>query len=190
MFYEVEYYDKWIPSISSPRIIKYLTKSKKIIYIKFDVPMIQERDALLYSFVNNKLKENKSIQFLCKSADEEEAFKCRDVIAKSDKLIRMDLMNSSFEIKLLDEDRVLLTGFISADARLKGLSENFMQIFIRQYIGKMLSNMQALIDLHEFEFEKIIKKNMSRSMSIDFHNFINREIKKYFKVPNAQEAPA
>jgi hypothetical protein len=186
MFYEVEYYDKWIPSICKPKVLKYLTKSKKILYLNFNLPIVQERDILLYSFVNNKLKENKSIQFLCKSADEEEALKCRNIISNSESFIRMDLMNSCFDIKIQNDDKIILSGYISIDPRLKGLNDNFIEVFTLQYVSKMLSNMQNLMELPDNEFEKKIKKNLSRDLCIDFYNFINREIKKYFKLPNFQ----
>lgn len=188
LFYEVEHYDKWIPSISNPKTLKYLTKSKKILYLNFNLPFAQDRDVLLYSFVNNKLKQNNSIQFLSKSADEEEALKCRNIISNSESFIRMDLMNFCFDIKINKdrEDKINLSGYISIDPRFVGIESNFIEIFTLQYMKNMFLNVQNLLELSDGEFEKKIKKNLTRDLSIDFYNFINREIKKYYKLPNFQ----
>ncbi len=182
LFYEVEHYDKWIPSISKPKTLKYFTKTKKVIYTKFDFPVIQERDILLYFFVNNKLKESHSIQFLFKSGDEEDSLKCRDIIKKNKDFIRMDLLISSFEIEILNNESLRLNGFIDLDPRLIGLDEKFVEIMVRQYFMIMLNNIESLLKLPEQEFENKIRKNLVKADSIDFYEFINKEIKKFSSV--------
>jgi len=75
LFYEVESYPAWIPSIEHGRVEKSLSKGKKCFHVKFSLPIIQERDLLIYQFVNNRMKEKRSIQFIAKSYDNEPALK-------------------------------------------------------------------------------------------------------------------
>ncbi len=179
MLYEVESYHKWLPFIKKAITIKHLSKSKKISYLQVDFPIIEERDIVIYSFLNNRLKESKTLQFLSKSADEENSLKFRNPIKKDLNFIRADLINSSFEIYIIENKKIKLAGYFNFDPKLKYLNSSLMEMMVKQYLQALFNNIDDLLKLKDKDFNKKIKKNTIRSESIDFYNFIYKEFKKY-----------
>lgn len=153
-----------------------------MVYAKFSFPIIQERDLLLYIFINNKLKENKTIQFLCKSCDKDEAVNHYDTVKlavneKNDKdILRIFLDFYSLEIQLIDDRRVALKGYIFINPSLKHLEENFIEILVRQYIKKMIFNLEETC---KGDFDNKIEKTIHKEESSKFYDFYQAEIAKH-----------
>jgi len=175
LFNEVKFYPEWIPALEDCRTLNYIKHSQKCIYAKFNLPIIQDRDMLLYCFVNNKIRDKiKSFQFLSKSFDDEEIFEIFNTIKKNDDAVRINLNMSSFEIKILDNQSILLQGFINVNPKLFYLQKNYINILSRQYIKKYCSNIEKIID--DEKFNEIFIKSMSVD-SKEFYRFIENEMK-------------
>ncbi len=156
-----------------------MTRAKRCFYTKFNLSIIQDRDLLLYSYINNKLKDTvKSIQFLSKSYDNEEAFHKFKKPKINKDLIRIDLKNSSFEIIIVDSETILMQGLIFINPELKHLDANYINMVTRQYTRKWFSNIMKLLELSEGEFDAKIPKGLS-SAATEFYYFIEQELRVY-----------
>lgn len=142
------------------------------------MPVIQDRDLLLYQFVNNKLKEKEvpSIQFLSKSYDNESALLDYNTIVHNEEAIRMDLKISSFDIKIIDKELIRIHGFIHIDPRTRCLPQGYVEVLSLQYMKALFANLDNLINLDDYQFKQQIPKNEVDVKSVQFYEFIESQL--------------
>jgi hypothetical protein len=128
---------------------------------------------LIYSFFNNKLKEDNSLEIYCKSFDEEDPLLNYKVIPKSDDICRIDLKFAYIRLVVHPEIRkVLIEGFVDIDPRLKELDETFVEILLKQFILKFFQGFDKAMQ------NKKIQKNLVNDYSRDFYEFYKNEVNK------------
>ncbi len=119
LIYEVEYYPKWFPFNSSTNCLVQPGKAKKLIHMVSNLPVISDRDFLVYGFGINRMKENGTIMLLCRSVLENsgiftEQFKKR----ANKKYVRAEIQIFGFEIKIINRNKVFVKGLINTDPKI------------------------------------------------------------------------
>ena len=104
---------------------------------------MSDRDMLLYFFINNKLKEENTIEFFCQSVDENNPIFKGKNIKKSQDVIRIDLRLAYLRFVYNSDNKTILTeGYINIDAKLKELHETFMELIVKQFIFKFFESLE------------------------------------------------
>jgi hypothetical protein len=138
---------------------------------------------LLYSFYNNRLKEDNSLEIFCKSFDVEDPLLNYKVISKTDDVCRIDLKFAYIRLVVHPEiKKVLVEGFIDLDPRLKELDEVFVEILIKQFILKFFDG------IDKAKSNTKITKNLVNDYSKDFYEFYKTEINKVRKLESLETA--
>jgi hypothetical protein len=131
---------------------------------------------LLYSFYNNRLKEDNSLEIFIKSFDEEDPLLNYKIIKKSNDICRIDLRFGYIRLVVHPEiKKVLVEGFIDLDPRLKELDEIFVEILLKQFIIKFFSG------LDKAKLDNKIEKNYVNDYSRDYYEFYKNELGKIKK---------
>jgi hypothetical protein len=130
-------------------------------------------------FVNNKLKESKSVQFLFKSYDNEKCLERFKLAQRNpEDVVPIDLRLASFEFEIAD-DKIRLKGYIHVNPYLRYLENSYLNLLCRQFVKKFIFNIENICSLPEDEFKNKIIKKKQREESVNFYQFYESELKKF-----------
>jgi hypothetical protein len=111
LIYEVSIYTKWFPFTTVSENVFQFSKAKKLIYMINDIPLLANRDFLVYGFGVNRIKENRTILLLCKSVDDvSDIFKEHVQKKANPKFVRADIKIFGYEITILERNKLLVKG--------------------------------------------------------------------------------
>lgn len=173
ILYEVNTYNLWFPGVKESKNIKNITKTKGLVYVNFDFDTIKDRDLLLFYFVNNNLKENKSLQFILTSAEDLSFLEKEKYNNNKNDVVTMNLMKSLVEIELLNDESFKLNVLFQIDPKFVKLDSYYLQIIMRIAYTKLFEKIDELLKLSKVDFNKKIPK----SNDTKFYEFINNELK-------------
>jgi len=120
LIYEVEIYPKWFPFTYHAETILQVGKAKKLIYMINDIPVLSNRDFLVYGFGVNRVAEKKCIYLLCKSIEESSGIFKEQCERKQNKnFVRADIKIFGYEINIINKNRLLIKGVLNCDPKIK-----------------------------------------------------------------------
>ena len=120
LIYEVEIYPKWFPFTYHAETLLQVGKAKKLIYMINNIPVLSDRDFLVYGFGVNCVAEKKCIYLLCKSIDESSGIFKEQCERKGNKnFVRADIKLFGYEINIISKNRLLIKGVLNCDPKIK-----------------------------------------------------------------------
>ena len=120
LIYEAEIYPKWFPFTSHSETVIQVGKARKLIYMINDIPILSNRDFLVYGFGINRIAENNSIYLLCKSIDESSGIFKEQVSKKENKnYVRGEIKLFGYEIFIKSRTKLIIKGIINTDPKIK-----------------------------------------------------------------------
>ncbi len=180
LIYENSFYPLWFPFSKSADLISQSDKSKKVIYMVSNFPVISNRDFLVYGFGINSLKEKGSIFLLVRSIEEnsnvfEDIFKNK----QNKKYVRAEIKVFGFEIKVLGKNKIRIDGLINCDPKINFIPSFIMNQVIKQFAKQLFSRMVSIVQ--KYRGSKYENKNPS-DMDKEFYEFIKNEEKEHFGI--------
>lgn len=144
LIYEVQIYPKWFPFTSHTETLLQVGKAKKLIYMINDIPILSDRDFLVYGFGINRIAENKTIYLLCKSIDETSGIFKEQCAKKENKnFVRGEIKLFGYEITIKTRNKLLIRGLINTDPKIKVVP----QFLINTVSQKVLLNYKILFHI-------------------------------------------
>ncbi len=128
----------------------------------------------MYIFFIDKLDDDKSIEILCKSYDNEETLINHKLIKRNSNICRMHLNFFSLKLFFL-KDKIRFEGLVNLNTKLKEINQSFLEIFIKHYINLFFSN------LEKAKLNKKIKMNLINILSKEFYDYYTYKINKFYK---------
>jgi hypothetical protein len=138
IIYEVGKYPKWFPFCRLSEVLNQPGKAKKVVYMISAIPVISDRDFLIYGFGINKLKEEGTILILCRSIEENsgvfvDEFKKK----KNSKCVRGIIKIFGFEIKIINNQRVRVRGLLNSNPNIGFIPQKLIN-YVSQKVNKNL----------------------------------------------------
>jgi hypothetical protein len=139
LLYETAFYPKWFPFCSHSDMLVQPGKAKKLVYMVSSLPVISDRDFLIYGFGVNRLKENNSILMLVRSIDEtsnifQEQFKKKE----SKKYVRAFIKIFGFEMQILSPTKIKVTGLMNSDPKISFIPQGLVNTIAKQVMKIIL----------------------------------------------------
>lgn len=173
LIYETDYYHKWFPFIHKADTIMQPNKAEKVIYAKTNVPILSDRDFLIYGFGLNTIHRNRKIYCLVQSLDNEEEF--QDIIdsKKNEKTVRayMNMFGWEIEIKSLDE--IFVVGLIDSDPKVSFIPDIVMSKFVRDFSIMIFDKM--INTIKDYKNSNAYNKNPSW-IDCEFYKMIEDQV--------------
>lgn len=144
LIYEVEFYNKWFPFCKTSNCLIQPGKARKLVYLVNAIPIISDRDFLIYGFGVNRMQDNNTMLLLCKSIDAESGiFQEQFSKKKSKKFVRADINIFGFEMKILSKNKVHVKALLNADPKIG---------FIPQWIINTVSEKVIIRLIHTHKY--------------------------------------
>ena len=175
LIYETSKYPKWFPFNKQSILLAQPGKAKKLIYLDNNIPVISNRDFLIYGFGVNKFESEKVINCVVSSIDKIGFFKDLVDMQKRTKNVRGEINIFGWEVKIINSERLYIRGVMDIDPKL-----DFIPTFIVNVIGKEFAkNIFAIMIkiVKNYEGSEYQNKNPS-SLDKQFYDFVEEEIKK------------
>jgi hypothetical protein len=176
LIYETSFYPLWFPFVKYSEMLFQPSKSKKLVYLLNSFPIVSDRDFIVYGFGLNNLKENNCIYLLVRSINESmNIFESFYQKKENKKYIRADINIFGFEIKIINDNKIVLNGIINSDPKVSYVPDFLINQAVKQFAKLLFSKMVSISK--NFKGSKYENKNPSYNDK-KFYNFINSEIKK------------
>lgn len=181
IMYEVNYYCKWYPFCHVSETLDQPGKAKKCVHMIVNLPIIKDRDFLIYGFGINRLRENGTILILCRGIQEDSGIFQREFKqTKTDKYVRGEILIFGFEIKVITTTRVVLRGLCNADPKISFIPQNVINFVSEKFAGDMF--MKFIKVANNYEGSEYQNKNPS-VIDKEFYDFIQKEVYDIFNNP-------
>ena len=174
IIYEIENYKKWCPYTEISENLSQPGKAKKCAYFVLNIPIITNRDFLVYGFGINRIKENGTVLLLSRSINENtNCFINEFNMKKNSKFIRGDMPIFGLEMKQINHNKIHIRGLADVNPKL-----NFIPQFIIDFLTVKIAEVFLLkfIDIvKNYKGSEYENKNPSQ-IDNQFYNFIKREL--------------
>jgi len=94
------------------------------------IPIITDRDFLLYGFGVNLIKEENAMIILVRSIDDEDVFK--DVYYQDKKCVRGIIKIFGWRIQIINRNKVLIKGLVHADVKINFIPQSWINTFSKE----------------------------------------------------------
>jgi hypothetical protein len=176
LVYETACYPKWFPFMVHSELSHQPGKAKKVVYMQSNIPIISNRDFLIYGFGVNKIKENRTLLVCVKSIEEhtgvfEECFNKK----KNSKFVRALIHIFGYEIKIINKNKIYLRGLLNTDPKISFFPQGLINTFAKKFAEDLFAKMLKITK--SYEGSEYQNKNPSE-MDKQFYDFINTEATK------------
>lgn len=174
IIYEVNYYSKWYPFCHVSETLNQPGKAKKCVYMMVEIPVIKNRDFLVYGFGVNRLRENGTILILCRGIEEDSGIFQREYKqVKNEKYVRGGILIFGFEIKVLNLNKVIVRGLCNIDPKISFIPQGIINYVSEKFTQEMFFK---FIDVaNHYEGSEYQNKNPSK-IDKEFYQFIQKEV--------------
>jgi hypothetical protein len=192
LLYEEKNFFKFIPYVEHVETLKHLSKSKKCYSVFINIPVMEKRELNLFNFVNNKMRESSTIQFISRSFDienEAEYFKNLKenmIMIEENKYVKIDLHYGSFEIIFDYKDEVVLRVLIKLNPGLKFVEDRYLEILAKEYGKLLIHKIYHSLKIKDDKFVKKFWTDKSKFNNLDdekysamFYDFYYKIIEKF-----------
>ena len=174
LIYEVNYYKKWYPYCHISETLNQPGKAKKCVYMIVEIPIIKNRDFLVYGFGINRLRENGTILILCRGINKDSNIFQREFNQKNtNKFVRGDIIIFGFEIKVFDMNHCLVRGLCNIDPKINFIPQSIINMVSKKFAEDMFLKFMKIAQ--DYEGSQYQNKNPSKIDS-EFYNFIKSEV--------------
>jgi len=185
LIYEVNYYARWFPMVKSAKTLSQPEKSKKLCHFVHDLPLISDRDFVVYAFGVNRVQENRTILACSKSIyDDYDIFK-DDYIKPGERKVRGNIYMFAFEIHLISHNKILVKCVSEIDPKIELIPQSFIDFGTKamakdlfQIITKICKNYQGS------EFENKTPNETDKA----FYNHLRAEAKKLYDMDSKKQS--
>ena len=174
IIYEVNYYNKWYPFCHVSETVNQPGKAKKCVYMVVEIPIIKDRDFLVYGFGINRLRENGTILILCRGIEANSGIFEREYKQKkNEKYVRGDIIIFGFEIKVITTEKVVVRGLCNVNPKISFIPQSIINYVSEKFAEDMF---QKFIKIAQnYEGSEYQNKNPSK-IDQEFYNFIQNEM--------------
>jgi hypothetical protein len=175
LIYECDYYKIWFPFIKSSYAVATVGLAQKIIYMINDLPLLTNRDFLVYGFGINKFQENNKVYVLSASIDDEPEFKNYKSYKSDSGNVRGKVNIFGWEIEKLNEESLKLKGLISIDPKIQFIPNSLLNLALTHMTKTIFE--QMMIMLKDYEKCPAYNKNPT-NLDLKVYNILEKEIYK------------
>lgn len=171
--------EKWFPLIAESKILHSFSPTKKIYCVKSEIPIIQDRELYMYSYVFNQIKENGKIYFLSQSIDGVEFF-------KNDFKDRYEIENERMyspciviEVTIIGKDEVDVSIFADLFHKLKFTDIQLVEVLVKQSVKKIIERFVEVMTS-----PKLIRKYSPKQAkhTTVFKDFYKDQLEEFLKI--------
>ena len=174
LIYEVNYYKKWYPYCHISETLNQPGKAKKCVYMIVEIPIIKNRDFLVYGFGINRLRENGTILILCRGINKDSNIFQREFNQKNtNKFVRGDIIIFGFEIKVFDMNHCLVRGLCNIDPKINFIPQSIINMVSKKFAEDMFWKFIKIAQ--NYEGSEFQNKNPS-NIDSEFYRFIYQEV--------------
>ena len=174
LIYEVNYYKKWYPYCHISETLNQPGKAKKCVYMIVEIPIIKNRDFLVYGFGINRLRENGTILILCRGINKDSNIFQREFNQKNtNKFVRGDIIIFGFEIKVFDMNHCLVRGLCNIDPKINFIPQSIINMVSKKFAEDMFWKFIKIAQ--NYEGSEFQNKNPS-NIDSEFYKFIYQEV--------------
>lgn len=174
IIYEVNYYNKWYPFCHVSETVNQPGKAKKCVYMVVEIPIIKDRDFLVYGFGINRLRENGTILILCRGIEANSGIFEREFKQKqNEKYVRGEIIIFGFEIKVVTTEKIVVRGLCNVNPKISFIPQSIINYVSEKFAEDMF---QKFIKIAQnYEGSEYQNKNPSK-IDQEFYNFIQNEM--------------
>ena len=174
LIYEVNYYKKWYPYCHVSETLNQPGKAKKCVYMIVEIPIIKNRDFLVYGFGINRLRENGTILILCRGINKDSNIFQREFKqTNTDKFVRGDILIFGFEIRVFNMEHVIVRGLCNIDPKISFIPQSIINMVSKKFAEDMFWKFIKIAQ--NYEGSDYQNKNPSK-IDCEFYNFITNEV--------------
>lgn len=178
IIYEVNYYKKWYPFCSVSETLFQPGKAKKCVYMVVEIPIISNRDFLVYGFGVNRIKECGKVLVLCRGIQEKSDIFYREYKqVENKKYIRGDILIFGFEMKIINISKIVVRGLINVDPKIGFIPQKIINTVSEKFACDLFKKMINIVKV--YEGSPYQNKNPSK-IDKEFYDFIKDEVKLHF----------
>lgn len=167
LIYSIEYMDKWFPMMKSSKLLNYPGFCQLFGYSVSGIPLLSNRDYIMYGFGSNNIEDDNCLYILVKSVEllDKEIFNEIDKnniehinnICK--KNVRAELTFFGFKVDIINiqTNEIKVTSVIAVDPKIAFISQSILNIFLEK-ISVDLFN-KIIDSCNNYEKSNICNKN-------------------------------
>ena len=172
---EVDLYHTWLPFCTRSTTITNLSRSRKLIYQEFNVPLIANRQACLYGYGANLLLSDGVVVIVSKSCDQNAYFK--DIKLPEIGIGKKAIINMIGSIvRPISYEKTHVTMIINFDPMIKIIPYKVLNYFSRKLAKGMIKTI--LTKAKNFEGSEY-QKRMNMPENRNFYEFMKKSQKEY-----------
>lgn len=173
LIYECDYYKFWFPFVKSSHAVATVGLAQKLVYMVNDLPLLTNRDFLVYGFGLNKFEESNKIYVLSVSIDNEPDFKAYKDYKSDSGNVRGNVNMFGWEIEKLQLGKIKLKGLISIDPKIGFMPNSLLNLALTHMTKTIFEQMLTM--LKDYEKCPAYNKNPS-DIDLKVYNLLEKEI--------------
>ncbi|CAD8177057.1 unnamed protein product [Paramecium octaurelia] len=173
---EVELFSEYVPFCNYATTIKLLSKTQKVCVSQLYFPVISNRETVFFGQGIDRLEENGTIVFLCKSIDQDQKFlDYYDLQLHKSKNVRLQLNYYIFQITPLTKTKCKIKAVNNCDPQLSLVPTWLVALIARKFAFQLIEK----IVKYTKNFEKYpwYKKTQENP---EFYQWLQNKIDNYF----------
>lgn len=177
LIYETGKYPMWFPFCSAADILNQPGKAKKLVYMISSIPVIANRDFLIYGFGINQMAEDRSILILCRSIEESSGIFKEEYRKKShSKNVRGIIKVFGFKVSHLGANKVRVKGLMNFDPKVKFLPQSLINMVGENFAGDLFKKFVKISK--NYKNSEYYNHNPSK-IDQEFYKFVEAEMHHY-----------
>jgi hypothetical protein len=183
IIYETDLYHTWLPYCQRSSTIANLSKTRKIIFQEYDLPLLSTRHACLYAYGANLLQSKGAIVIVSKSCDQDKQFKGFDLPQDlSSKKAIVNIMG--YIVKPLTANEIHVTFICNFDPVLKAFTYKILNYFAKKFSRGIFRKLAKLAQNFEgSRYEELLKAPENR----EFFDYLNQSLEEYLNSVKSME---
>ena len=139
-----------------------------------EIPIIKNRDFLVYGFGINRLRENGTILILCRGIEANSGIFEREYRQKqNEKYVRGEIIIFGFEIKVVTTEKIVVRGLCNVNPKISFIPQSIINYVSEKFAEDMF---QKFIKIAQnYEGSEYQNKNPSK-IDQEFYTFIQNEM--------------
>ncbi|CAD8183574.1 unnamed protein product [Paramecium octaurelia] len=173
---EVELFSKYVPFCNHATTLKTLSKTQKVCLSQLYFPVISNRETIFLGQGIDRLEENGTIVFLCKSVDQDQQFlDYYNLQLNKSKNVRLQLNYYIFQITPIDKTRCKIKAVNNSNPQLSFVPTWLVALIARKFAFQLIEK----IVKYTKNFEKYpwYKKTQENP---EFYQWLQNKIDNYF----------
>eukprot|EP01016_Furgasonia_blochmanni_P032423 TRINITY_DN3344_c0_g1_i11.p1 TRINITY_DN3344_c0_g1~~TRINITY_DN3344_c0_g1_i11.p1 ORF type:complete len:494 (+),score=87.85 TRINITY_DN3344_c0_g1_i11:624-2105(+) len=140
---EVPLLPRWLPFCGLAENMKQINRTEKLLRMRIDMPMIADREALMFGVGINRIEENGTVFIMVKSIDKDPEFQriYEASLPGPGKCVRMDMKYFGFELRALSPTRTAYRAICNVNPNVDFLPNGVLAFVMRKFSVVMFEKM-------------------------------------------------